>query len=96
MEARAAEVSALGRAEVYLGKSNLIYRVVQLIFTPLYLVFYMLFERDFSIFSITSLKQRIKYFNFWSKVQLNHHVLALSSRRGGMSIELTQPSLHVQ
>ena len=41
------------------------YRVSQLNFTPEVEVFYMVFERSRSIFSRTSLKQHIEYFNFW-------------------------------
>ena len=51
----------------------LLYRVVQLNFTPE--VFYMMFEISLSIFSMTSLKQRIKYFYFRSKIQLDLPVL---------------------
>ena len=50
------------------------YRVVQLNFTLEIEVFYMLFEKDHSIFSMTSLRQHIKYFNFQSKIQLDHPV----------------------
>ena len=39
-------------------------RVVELNFTPEIEVFYMLFDRSLSIFSMTSLKQHIEYFNF--------------------------------
>ena len=43
------------------------YRVVQLDFAPEIEVFYMLFERHLSIFSLTSLKQHIEYVNFQCK-----------------------------
>ena len=51
------------------------YKVVQLNFTPEIEVFYMLFERDLSIFSMTSLEQHIKYFNSLCKIQLDPPVL---------------------
>ena len=38
--------------------------VVQLNFTPDIEVFHMLFERPLSIFSMTSVKQHMEYFNF--------------------------------
>ena len=47
------------------------YRVVQLNFTPKIGVFYMLFERSISIFSLTSLKQHIEYFHFRCEIQLD-------------------------
>ena len=37
-------------------------------------VFHMLFERCHTKDRKGSLKQHIKYFNFWSKTQLDHHV----------------------
>ena len=51
------------------------YRVVQLSFTPEIEVFYMLFKRSLSIYSMTSLKQHMEYFNFRCQIQLDHHVL---------------------
>ena len=47
------------------------YRVVQLTFTPEIKVFHMLFEISLSIFSMTSLKQHIEYFNFRCKIKLD-------------------------
>ena len=44
------------------------YRLVQLNFTPEIEVFYIMFERSLSIFSMPFLKQLIKYFNFRSKM----------------------------
>ena len=44
------------------------YRVVQLNFTPEIEVFYMMFERPLSIFSMTSLKQHIEYSHFRCKI----------------------------
>ena len=41
-----------------------VYRVVQLSFTPEIEVFYMMFDRSLSIFSMTPLKQHMKYVNF--------------------------------
>ena len=46
------------------------YKVVQLNLTPEIEVFYMLFDRSLSIFSITSLKHHMEYFNFQCKIQL--------------------------
>ena len=40
------------------------YRVVQLNLTPEIELFYMLFQRYLSIFSVTSLKQHMEYFHF--------------------------------
>ena len=48
-----------------------IYRVVQLNFTPEIEVFYMLFERPLSIFSMSALKQHIEYFHLQSEIQLD-------------------------
>ena len=45
--------------------------VVQLNFTPEIEIFYMLFERYISIFSMASLKQHKKYFHFLCKMQLD-------------------------
>ena len=47
------------------------YRVVQNNFTQEIEVFY---DRAFSIFSRTSVKKDIEYFNFWCKIQLDHLV----------------------
>ena len=47
------------------------YRVVQVNFTPESEVFYMLFERYFSIVSVTSLKQHRVYFQCPCKIQLD-------------------------
>ena len=49
----------------------LFYRVVQLNFTPEVQVLYMLLESFSSIFSMTYLKQHIKYFLFRRKIQLD-------------------------
>ena len=43
--------------------------------TPEIEVFQMLFERCHNKNSKISIKQHIKYFNFWSKVQFHQHVL---------------------
>ena len=43
---------------------ELMYRVVRLNFTPEIKVFYMLLDRYLPIFTMTSLKQHMKYFNF--------------------------------
>ena len=51
------------------------YRVVQLDFTPEIEVLYMLFERYLSIFSMTSIKLHIEYFNFRCKILLDLLVL---------------------
>ena len=48
-----------------------IYRVVQLDFTLEIEVFYMLYKRSLSSFSLTSLKQHMEYFNFRCKIQLD-------------------------
>ena len=45
-----------------------IYRVVQLDFTLEIEVFYMLYKRSLSSFSLTSLKQHMEYFNFRCKI----------------------------
>ena len=44
---------------------------VQLELTPEIEVFYMLFDRSLSIFSMISLKQHIEYFNFRCKIQVD-------------------------
>ena len=54
--------------------SLLVYRYVQLDFTPEMEVYYMLFERCHTKNSKRSIKQHMKYFNFWSKIQLDHPV----------------------
>ena len=47
----------------------MVYRKVQLDFTPEIKVFVMLFERCHSKNSVKSIKQHIKYFNLRSKMQ---------------------------
>ena len=47
------------------------YRLVQLSFTPEIEVIYMVLEISLSIFSMTSLKQHMKYFDFRCKIQLD-------------------------
>ena len=47
------------QCEINNFKLSNVYRVVQLNFTPEIKVFYMLLERDLSIFIMTSLKQHI-------------------------------------
>ena len=54
------------------------FRVVQPNFTPEIEVFYMLFERYLSIFSMTSLKQHVGYFHFRYKIQLDLPVQTLA------------------
>ena len=51
-----------GKETLWLNRS--LYRVVQLNFTPEIEVFYVLFDRSLSIFSMTSLKQSMENFNF--------------------------------
>merc|ERR1712037_472201 len=51
------------------------YRMVQQNFTPEIEVFYMLFDRSLSIFSMTSLKQHMEYFNCRYQIQLDHLVV---------------------
>ena len=50
---------------------NPAYRVVQRNLTPEMEVSCMLFERFLSIFSVTTLKQHMEYFNFRCKIQLD-------------------------
>ena len=45
--------------------------VVQLNLTPEIEVFYILFDRSLSIFSMTFLRQHLEYFNFRCKIQLD-------------------------
>ena len=52
-------------------------RVVLLNLTPKIEVFYQLFDRSLSIFSMTSLKQHMEYCNFRCLVQLDHPVHVL-------------------
>ena len=59
-----------------LGPGIYIYRVVQLDFTPENEVFCMLFDRTFSMFTMT---EHIRYSNFRFKIQLDHRVLMLGS-----------------
>ena len=54
------------------------YRVVQLNFTPKVEVLCMLFVRSLSIFSITSVKLLIEYFNFRCKIQSDRSVFSYS------------------
>ena len=53
------------------GSRSPLLRVVQLNLTPEMEVFYMLFERCLSIFSMASLKQHIEYFHSRCKIQLD-------------------------
>ena len=61
--------------------------MVQLNFTPEFEVFYMLFDRYLSIFSLTSLKQHMEYFNFRCKISWSllyaheYHKVAISSNK---------------
>ena len=55
------------------------YRVVQLDLIPAIEVFHMLFERCHTKNRKRSVKQHIKYFNFRSKVLLDHPVHSLPS-----------------
>ena len=52
----------------------IMYREVQLDFTPEMEVFYMLFERCYTENRKRSLKHYMKYFDFRSKIQLDHPV----------------------
>ena len=56
------------------GQWQLAYRMFQLDFTQEMEVFYMMFQRYNTKNRKISLKQRIQYFNFRSKIQLNHPV----------------------
>ena len=49
----------------------IMYRVVQLNFTLEIEVLCMLFDRALSIFTMISIENHIKYFNFRSKIQLD-------------------------
>ena len=56
------------------GQWQLAYRMFQLDFTQEMEVFYMMFQRYNTKNRKISFKQRIQYFNFRSKIQLNHPV----------------------
>ena len=58
-----------------LVKQAIIYRVVQLYFTPEIEVFSMLFDRCHSENRKITIKQHTEYFNFLCKIQLDNPVL---------------------
>ena len=61
-------------SEKYAAYCRTHYREVQLDFTPEMEVFYVLFERCHTKNGKRYLKQHLKYFNFRSKIQLDHPV----------------------
>ena len=63
--------SSHSRASLQLETSRRVYRVVQEDFTQEIEVFCMLFDRAFSIFTMTSVKKHIEYFYCRCKIQLH-------------------------
>ena len=59
--------------------------MVQLNFTPEIEIFYLLFDVSLSIFSKTSLKHHMEYFNFRCRIQLDIPVLLVG---GGVDDEV--------
>ena len=76
----ASRVPLLGTIWDDMAKSYLLlqYRVLQMNFTPEIEVFYRLFDRYLSIFSMTSLKQHMHYFHILCKIQMDLPVRILS------------------
>ena len=66
---------------------KVMYRVVQLNFTPGIELFYMLFDISLSIFCVASLKQHVEYFHFRCKIQLDFPVTNVLSIKSINRIE---------
>ena len=56
---------------------KLLHKMVQLNFTQEMEIICMLFDRAHSTFTMTSIKKHIEYFNFKSKIQLDHSVTSV-------------------